>query len=220
MSVKRAALLVSIDPLFDLYQFALIVPVTIALLAGWCAAPVAAALAVLAMLIGAALLFWVHPLLVSGAVYVRRWVARRSGGGGDTQPDVPPQLDRRTILTAYGLTVVRYALVVARLAVTAYAVAIATLPATFFIAAGPVTQAAHLATLTPGALGVLEGGWYAVLRWVGVAAGRATLFVAAQRMLIWCAVAVTASLLTLAFYARRLVAGFAFHQAAGIGSAR
>ncbi len=245
VSTKRAVCSVAADPVLDLYQFLLVVPITAALLTGHLSASQAAGGVCVALLIGAICLMSLFPWLVRLIETARRFVNRTrsqsnpapvqptSDGLGPDEPSSAchtpepqasacaawqtqppphhtlsnaavtafPSFDRWTLLNAYGLTVLRYAFVALRLWTVAIAVGLTELTASFFAATGTVTQAAHMATITPGALGALEGGWFAALRAVGVSPHQATLFVTAQRLFIWLAIAVLATLLTAMYFA-------------------
>ncbi len=200
VSTKRAVGSVAVDPLLDLYQFLIVVPITAALLTGHLNAAQAAWSALAALVLGAVALVSLFPSLVR-LVETARGFLRQPPSQTRTPLATMPHVNRRTILTAYGLTVLRYAFVVGRLWAIALSVGLTGLTAAFFAATGTVTQAAHMATITPGALGVLEGGWFAALRTSGVSAHHATLFVTAQRIFIWLAIAVLASVLTAIYFA-------------------
>lgn len=200
VSTRRAVGSVAVDPILDLYQFALVLPITAALLTGYLDASQAVWGVGVVLACGAALLTALFPMLVRLFESARSFV-RQTLSQTITPSAALPNIDQRTILTAYGLTVLRYAFVVARLWAIALSVGLTELTASFFAATGTVTQAAHMATVTPGALGVLEGGWFAALRAAGVSAHHATLFVTAQRIFIWLAIAALASVLTAIYFA-------------------
>lgn len=198
LSIKQAACTVAVDPILDLYQFLLVVPITAAMLMGYLAPVRAAMFVMVSLCLGALLLVSLFPALVTLVATLRRFV-----GIPDRDTPTPdaglPSFTRAALLTAYALTVVRYVFVVARIWAIGVAIGLTGLSPSFCLTTGTVTQAAHMATITPGALGVLEGGWFAVLRAFDFAAHDATLFVTAQRLLIWLALAVIALVLTAVF---------------------
>ena len=198
LSIKQAACTVAVDPMLDLYQFLLIVPITAAMLMGYVAPARAAMCVMVSLCLGALLLATLFPTLVTLVGTLRR-VVRMQDQASPGQEAALPSFTRGALLTAYALTVVRYVFVVARIWVIGFAIGVTGLSPMFCLTTGTVTQAAHMATITPGALGVLEGGWFAVLRAFDFAAHDATLFVTAQRLLIWLALAVIALVLTAVF---------------------
>lgn len=196
----QAVCSVAPDPVLDLYQFLLVLPVTVALLTGYLTPNQSAALVCAMLLIGAVFLMTLFPCLLQLTDALRRLIRRR--GVTASQPsNQRPAFDRRVLLAGYALTVLRYLFVGMRLWCLATAVGLTQLAPAFFAATGTVTQGAHMTTITPGALGSLEGGWFAVLRSAGVPAYDATLFVTTQRILIWLAIALLTALLTAAYFA-------------------
>jgi len=202
MSIKRAACSVAVDPMLDLYQFLLVVPITAAMLLGYLKPSYAAICVVGALGIGALVLASAFPALVHLINALRRFARRRAADSGTSPADLP-DFTRQSLLTAYAWTVLRYAFVVARIWAVGLAVRLVGLSFAFCLTTGTVTQAAHMTTITPGALGVLEGGWFAVLRAFEFPAADATLFVTAQRLLLWLALAVVAVVLTGVFVLTR-----------------
>jgi len=202
LTVRQAMFSVAIDPMLDLYQFLLMLPVTVALILGYASAAQAAAAGAGMLLFGAFVLATLHPYLLAAFTWIRRCVG--STGKRDVDGRLAALNPRRAdLLTAYALTVVRFVFVGMRIWAVAIAVGMTTLSPLYAMCTGTVTQAAHMATLTPGALGVLEGGWFAVLRASGYAAHDATLFVTAQRLLLWVALATIAAALSTAYVLAR-----------------
>jgi len=198
LSIRQAACSVAIDPILDLYQFLLIVPITAAMLMAYLTPAVAAMCIAVSLCLGGLLLASAFPALVKLVGTLRRLVRHQDRNTPDQETRFE-SFTRRALLTAYALTVVRYVFVVARVWAIGIALGLTGLSPSFCFATGTVTQAAYMTTITPGALGVLEGGWFAVLRAFDFAAHDATLFVTAQRLLTWLALAVIALVLTVVF---------------------
>lgn len=196
LSVRRALLSVAIDPVLDLLQFLLVVPMTVAFVLGYVTETQATCGIALMLGLGAVILATAFPSLVA----LIHWMRQRGSAKRAGREDLGRLPRRKTLMTAYALTLARYVFVALRIWAVALAVGLTDLTPQYALSTGTVTQAAYMATVTPGALGVLEGGWFAVLRASGYAAADATLFVTAQRLLAWLSLAVIA-LVTSAVFA-------------------
>lgn len=196
LSVKRALLSVAIDPVLDLLQFLFVVPMTVAFVLGYVTETQATCGIGLVLGLGAGILVAAFPSLLA----LMRWMRQRGSAKRVDREDLGRMPRRKTLLTAYALTLARYVFVALRIWAVAVAVGLTDLTPQYALCTGTVTQAAYMATVTPGALGVLEGGWFAVLRTSGYAAADATLFVTAQRLLLWLSLAVI-TLVTSAVFA-------------------
>ena len=99
-----------------------------------------------------------------------------------------PELDGRSgalrngvAVRVYALSVVKLAMVIARFYFVAMAVRVPVTPALALVAV-PLAQAAALAAVTPGGLGILEAGWYGILVWAGVPSEETVLLVVGWRL--------------------------------------
>jgi uncharacterized membrane protein YbhN (UPF0104 family) len=182
-----------IDKLFDLGLSGLLLLPTAALALGLidvraCALLFVAVFVALAVVVWA----WYRPLVAGGL----RLRSRLSGRAGrvpwlrrllDTRPgqqllalrddQVPSP---RVALRAYGLTVLRYALMAARFAAVSQAVGIDVPPLWVFVGI-PIAQLGLLFSVTPGALGAMEAGWLGVLLLAGLPRPQIVTFLIAQR---------------------------------------
>jgi uncharacterized protein (TIRG00374 family) len=185
-----------IDKLFDLGLSGLLLLPTAALAlrvidVRTCAAIFGIVFALLAVGIGA----WYGPLLAWGLRVRRNMFARAARVSWlrrvlDTRPvrqilalreDQMPS--RRVALTAYGLTVLRYLLMVARFAAVSQAVRI-DVPPLWILVGIPIAQLGLLFSVTPGALGAMEAGWLGVLLLAGLPRAQIAAFLIAQRAAI------------------------------------
>ncbi len=85
------------------------------------------------------------------------------------------------VLAALGLTTVKYGLLVLRALLLTRALGL-TVPPEALIVGVPISQLSLVVALTPGALGVLEGSWWAVLALFGVSSEAIAAFVLGQRL--------------------------------------
>jgi len=116
-------------------------------------------------------------------------------------PEAAPSLlpDRRSALTALGLTIALNLILGVQYWVIAQAVGVAE-PIGLFLAGFPVTQLSLILAMTPGGIGVFDASWYGVLRLGGLSNQDALAFVVAQRayifvfVLIWAGVSALLSM--------------------------
>ena len=87
----------------------------------------------------------------------------------------------RAFFIIYVLSAVKLLMVVARFYFVARALDVPVSAATAFVCV-PLAQAAALAAVTPGGLGILEAGWYGILRWAGLASQETVLLVIGWRL--------------------------------------
>lgn len=138
-------------------------------------------------LVGAVLWAWYRPL-VRGCFGLRqwmlarvervRWLHRVLAGAAALREDQLPS--PRVALTAYGITVLRYALMAGRFAAVSQAVGIQVPPLLIFVGI-PIAQLGLLLAVTPGALGAMEAGWLGVLLLAGLPRSEIAAFLIAQR---------------------------------------
>jgi uncharacterized membrane protein YbhN (UPF0104 family) len=102
------------------------------------------------------------------------------------------------------ITLLRHVFILARLYSLVAALGI-TIPVSVLLAGIPVAQLSLLLAFTPGALGILEGGWYVVLVIGGVAAADIAAFLLGQRVYSLAATSLIFLLSYLLFGARRLL---------------
>jgi uncharacterized protein (TIRG00374 family) len=89
-------------------------------------------------------------------------------------------LEWEALLNLFSMTLVRYLLVVSRLYFLALALALS-IPLPILFVGLPIAQLSLALSLTPGGLGILEGGWYAVLAIAGISQVERATFLISQR---------------------------------------
>jgi uncharacterized membrane protein YbhN (UPF0104 family) len=138
------------------------------------------------------MLWWYKPVLallfrfrdtlaarLKGVPLAARFLRGRAGQAClALSPDqVPPP---RTALAAYGVTVLRYLLMVLRFAAVSVALDVA-VPSLLVFVGIPIAQLGLLLAVTPGALGALEAGWLGVLVLGGLPRQDIVAFLVGQR---------------------------------------
>lgn len=196
ISLRRSALSVFLDKLFDL-ALALLLAVPVALyLVGWIDRPLAFALIGGAVVIGILLVGWQYERAVktAGRVGARlaQPLARVPVIGRRLIRRLPQQLDRlshetflrnRVAVQAFLLTLVLYALLAVRLVLISQALRL-DIPWYLLAMGVAITQLTLIFSVTPGSLGFLEGGWGAVLGLGGVTLAQFTTFVIGRRAFV------------------------------------
>jgi uncharacterized protein (TIRG00374 family) len=196
VSLKRAALSVFLDKLFDLILALLLVLPVVLYLVDWIPLPLALGLMVAMGGIGLALVGWKYEQVVHwlGGVASRlaRPLTHLPVVGRRLVNRLPQQLDRlatetflpnRSAVQVLALTMVMYTLLSARLFYIAQALRLE-IP-WYLLAMGVcVTQLTLIFSVTPGSLGFLEGGWAAVLGLAGLSLEQFTFFVIGRRAFV------------------------------------
>jgi uncharacterized protein (TIRG00374 family) len=196
VSLRRAAVSVFLDKLFDLIlALLLVVPVALYLV-DWIGLSLALGLMIGMVLIGATLV----GLKYEPAV---QWLGRMASRlarplvhlpliGRRLVSRLPQHLDRlatesflpnRSAVQVLALTLVMYALLSARLYYIAQALRLE-IPWYLLMMGVCVTQLALIFSVTPGSLGFLEGGWGAVLGLAGLSLQQFTFFVIGRRAFV------------------------------------
>jgi uncharacterized protein (TIRG00374 family) len=195
VSIRRAALSVLLDKLFDLI-LALLLAVPVAFyLVDWIGLPTALGLIAGAVVLGAAVLAWRY----EGAIRLAGRTASRLARPlarvpllGPRLARLPEQLDRlatethltnRSAVSVYLLTLVMYSLLAARLFLITQALELA-IPWYLLAMGVAVAQLALVFSVTPGSLGFLEGGWAAVLGLAGLSQDQFLIFVIGRRAFV------------------------------------
>jgi uncharacterized protein (TIRG00374 family) len=196
VSLKRAALSVFLDKLFDLILALLLVLPVVVYLVDWISLPLALGLMAATIGMGLVLVGWKYEQAI-------RWlggVASRLALPLTHLPVIgrrlvnrlPQQLDRlatetflpnKSAVQVLALTVVMYALLSARLFYIAQALHLE-IPWYLLTMGVCVAQLALIFSVTPGSLGFLEGGWGAVLALAGLSMEQFTSFVIARRAFV------------------------------------
>jgi uncharacterized protein (TIRG00374 family) len=193
VSLMRAALSVFLDKLFDLILALLLVGPVALYLVGWIDLRLAFGLIGGMVLIGAVLVSqqYERGLRLMGKLASRltRPLVHVPVIGRKLVRRLPQQLDRlstetllpnRSAIQVFLLTVIMYTLLSARLFFIAQALRLQ-IP-WYLLAMGVcVTQLALVFSVTPGSLGFLEGGWWAVLSLAGLSLEQFTFFVIGRR---------------------------------------
>jgi len=193
VSLKRSALSVVLDKLFDLI-LALLLSVPVALyLIGWIERPLAFGFMGGVVLVTVLLIAWqyerVFQLVGRVGAQLARPLARVPVIGRRLSQRLPQQLDRlsgdalvhnSTAVQAFLLTLVMYALLSARLFFIGQALQL-DIPWYLLTMGVAITQLAVIFAITPGSLGFLEGGWAAVLGLAGLSLDQFTTFVIGRR---------------------------------------
>jgi hypothetical protein len=104
----------------------------------------------------------------------RQWLRRPALDEG------PPAIDRAIAARVTGWSLARFAGLTLQYWASGATVGVA-LPALLLLRATPLAQLAALVGITPGALGIQEGGWSAALSGLGVSAGDIVVFLIASR---------------------------------------
>jgi uncharacterized protein (TIRG00374 family) len=195
-SLKRSVLSVFLDKIFDLILAVLLVTPVALYLVGWIERPLAFGLMGAVVTIGALLIAWQYErvLRLVGQVGSRlaRPLAHVPVVGRRLVHRLPQQLERlsnetflhnRTAAQAFLLTVGMYSLLAARLFFIAQALRLE-IPWYLLAMGVSVTQLALIFSVTPGSLGFLEGGWWAVLSLAGLTLEQFTTFVIGRRAFV------------------------------------
>ncbi len=193
VSLKRSALSVLLDKLFDLILALLLVTPVALYLVGWIERPVAFGIMGGLVVAGVLLVAWQYERAIQLVGQVASRLAQPLGRmpviGHRLVRRLPQQLERlstetfvhnRLAVQAFLLTLVMYTLLAARLFLIAQALRLE-IP-WYLLAMGiSVTQLALVFSVTPGSLGFLEGGWAAVLGLAGLTLDQFTTFVIGRR---------------------------------------
>jgi uncharacterized protein (TIRG00374 family) len=193
VSLRRSALSVFLDKLFDLVlALLLVVPVALYLV-GWIERPLAFGLMGSLVVVGILVLAWYYERAIQlvGKVgsRVSQPLTRVPVIGRRLVSRLPQQLDRlshetflrnRLAVQCFLLTLVLYGLLSARLYFIGQALRL-DIPWYLLAMGVAVTQLAVVFSVTPGSLGFLEGGWAAVLSVSGLTVGEFATFVIGRR---------------------------------------
>lgn len=193
ISLRRSALSVFIDKLFDLILALLLVGPVALYLVGWVPLGWTMGLIGGVVVLGALLVAWRYEAAISwlGQTGARlaQSLARVPVLGRRLARRLPDQLDRlssetllpnQSALVLYGITLVMYGLLGARLVFIALALRLA-IPWYLLVMGICVAQLALVFSVTPGSLGFLEGGWAAVLGLAGLTLDQITTFLIGRR---------------------------------------
>jgi uncharacterized protein (TIRG00374 family) len=191
--LKRTALSVLLDKLFDLFLALVLVGPVALYLVGWISLPLGLGLMGAAAIAGALLLGWRYEQVMRwfGLIGIRlaRILGRVPVIGSKFARRLPQQLERLTTEAALSnrlafrsflLTLVLYSLLSARLVFIAQALRLG-IPCYLLVMGACVAQLAVVFSVTPGSLGFLEGGWGAVLGLAGLTRDQFTFFVIGRR---------------------------------------
>lgn len=192
VSLRRSAVAVLLDKLFDLFLALLfIVPVALYLV-GWLGLTTTLILMACAVIGGAIVVAWQYERAVSLASRAGSRMAlvlARVPIGRRLVRRVPEQLERlseeqvlpnRVALASFLTTVGMYALLSARLYLISETMRLG-IPWVLLAMGVSVTQLALVFSVTPGSLGFLEGGWAAVLGLAGLSHEQFLAFVIGRR---------------------------------------
>jgi len=186
VSLKRSFWIVLLDNFFDLALLGALMVPSLLFLKDWISSCAFIALALGLILPLAGALWWIAAAgrLLPLIEWLRRVpllgsVLRIDGAG---VADILPT--RPTALRALGLSVLLNGALVTRFYYIARAVG-TTHPWLIFAAGFPMTQLSLVLSVTPGALGLFDAGWYGVLLLGGVSHQEALTFVIAQRAYIF-----------------------------------
>lgn len=191
--LRRSALSVFLDKIFDLALALLLVLPAVFYLVDWISLPLALGLMGAMAALGALLVAWKYEAAVRLAGRAGSRLAQPLGRlplvGRRLVQRLPQQLDRlatdtllpnRQALRAYLVTLLMYSLLSARLYFIAQALHLQ-IP-WYVLAMGIcITQLTLIFSVTPGSLGFLEGGWAAVLGLAGLGLETFTTFVIGRR---------------------------------------
>jgi uncharacterized protein (TIRG00374 family) len=195
-SLKRSALSVFLDKLFDLLlALLLVIPVALYLV-DWISRPLAFSLIGGILVSGVLLVAWryeqgIHFVGRSGA-RISKPLARLPLIGPRLVRRLPGQINRLATDTflpnnlavrAFLLTIVMYSLLGVRLFFIAQALNL-DIPWHLMVMGVSVAQLTLVFAITPGSLGFLEGGWWAVLALAGITQDQFYVFVIGRRAFV------------------------------------
>ena len=202
VSLRRSALSVLLDKLFDLF-LALLVALPAALyLVGWLSLTTTLVIMAVAVVAGAIAIGWQYERalsLVSRAGSRMAQFLVRVPVGRRLVRRVPEQLERlseeqvlpnRAALASFLITVGMYALLSARTYLISQTMHLG-IPWELLMMGVSITQLALIFSVTPGSLGFLEGGWAAVLALAGLSHEQFLAFVIGRRVYVLVATALT-----------------------------
>jgi len=202
VSLKRSALSVLLDKLFDLLLAVLVAAPAALYLVGWLKLAPTLALMGAAVAFGAIVVGWQYERAVSLASRLGSRVAQflaRVPVGRRLVRRVPEQLERlseeqvlpnRAALAAFLITVGMYALLSLRTYLISQTMRLG-IPWELLMMGVSITQLALIFSVTPGSLGFLEGGWAAVLALAGLSHEQFLAFVIGRRVYVLVFTAVT-----------------------------
>ena len=193
VSLKRAALSVFLDKLFDLILAVLFVVPVAFYLVGWISRPLAFGAMGAIALAGLLLVLWQYEraLKIVGRAgsHLAQPLTRIPVVGRRLVRGLPQQLERLSTSTflsnglaakSFLLTLLMYSLLSARLYFISQALRL-DIPWYILGMGVCVTQLALIFAVTPGSLGFLEGGWAAVFGLAGLSLEQFTIFVIGRR---------------------------------------
>lgn len=185
----RSALSVVLDRAFDLLIVLILVVPSSLHLSGALTTPTALSLAAAMMLSGGVMLaLWGHQ---AGHALIRTYGRARQAilarGGLLSRlplaaPPADPNLRPVSVVTLYGLSSIRFAIVVIRLLLVAWMFDLP-IPVELLILGAPLAQITLVVALVPAGLGIYELGWAGVLLTGDIAARDILIFVAGLRIL-------------------------------------
>ena len=196
VSPRRAALSVVLDKFFDVILAILLAVPAALYLVDWIGLPQAAQLIVVVVVLGLVLVGWQYEgtmrWLARVAARLARPLTRLPVVGKRLISRLPQQLERlssetfvtnRRAMLLFLLTLALYSLLALRLVLIARAVQLS-VPWTLLALGVSITQLTLIFSFTPGSLGVLEGGWWAVFHLGDQTFSVYNLFVIARRALV------------------------------------
>ncbi len=207
LSLHNASAAALLDRLFDLLSASVFLVAVFPYWLSWVGASVSLLSMVAAAVVGGGVLFAVHEQIISvllrflnktvELIYHLPWLREQS-------PDLicSTGLNRRVIVGAYGLSLIKFSCTVCRLVLFSSALNLAISPQTILLGA-PLGQFSYLFAFTPGGLGIFEAGWLVILELDGVGIRDAATFVVGQRILTVGLVIVLALCSQLVYMVRR-----------------
>lgn len=187
LAVPKASASVVLDRLSDVLSILVFLLAALSYWLGWVRASVGIGLMLgMATVIGG-FLFVAYRPMVTGAI----WLLNRSLRLINHIPRFRKRsletldvtgLDRGMVLRVYLFSLVKFGFTAVRLIFFAMALSLPISP-TLILLGTPLGQLSYLFAFTPGGLGILEAGWFAILVLGGVGAEHATTFVVGQRIL-------------------------------------
>lgn len=187
LSLSQSGASVVLDRLFDAMSMAMFLLATLPYWLGWVNALVGIGLMLgFATVIGG-LLFVAHGPVLTGVAWMMNtglklihrlpWFRKRSLNMLNLT-----FLRREVVLMAYLFSLTKFAFTAGRLVLFALALSVPITPSIILLGT-PLGQLTYLFAFTPGALGIFEAGWFAILSIGGVTADHAMTFVVGQRIM-------------------------------------
>lgn len=187
VGISRAATSVLVDRVLDLVTIVTLLVFSLPFWLGWTGFLATLYLELLGATAAGVLVYFAFGRLVRFCIRCLHAMRRLVRGGKETTEAIPAdegevEIGGRPKISLYALSLAKVGCNAARYVFLAQALNLAIDPALVMLST-PAGQTAYMVSLTPGGIGIVESGWFAVLTAGGVSSGQAGAFVVAQRIL-------------------------------------